>query len=170
MSLDAAFLRGVGDLSGPVGLGDLSGSYAGSAAETVPAAQMRPLLFSEVPPHLNSMLLPRVGADGVMTSFLSPFGDSELTMQEIAEKAHQLQQRIDENAEREKAELRHAAEQKQEEVERHAADLVRHAASSIEAYKESQLQMAERQKAQRQAGARQQAEHAKRLIDQQAQD
>eukprot|EP00440_Ansanella_granifera_P025719 gb/GFBE01027928.1/.p1 GENE.gb/GFBE01027928.1/~~gb/GFBE01027928.1/.p1 ORF type:complete len:193 (+),score=47.53 gb/GFBE01027928.1/:1-579(+) len=102
------------------------------------------------------------------TSFLSPFVNSDLSLQEIADKAHQLQQKIDEHAEREKASLRAAAEQKHDEVERHAADLARHAASSIEAYKESQLQMAERQKAQKQAAIRQQAEQAKRLVDQQA--
>ncbi|CAE8589323.1 unnamed protein product [Polarella glacialis] len=127
-------------------------------------------LFSEMPLHANGLSNGSASAHGgdSRTSFLSPFGDSELSLQEIADKAHQFQQRIDENAEREKANLRAAAEQKHEEVERHAADLARHAAQSIEAYKESQLQMLDRQKAQRQAALRQQAEQAKRLIDQQA--
>lgn len=89
-------------------------------------------------------------------------------MQEIAEKARALQQRMDENAEMEKANLRAAAEQKHLEIERHAAELARHAASSIEAFKNSQLETAEREKQHRQAIVRQQAEQAKRLVDQQA--
>lgn len=101
-------------------------------------------------------------------SFLNLFGDSQLTLQEIADKARQLQQKIDENAEHEKANLRASAEQKHQEIERHAAELARHAAGSIEAYKTTQLQTAERQKAYQQAVVRQQAEQAKRLIDQQA--
>jgi len=102
------------------------------------------------------------------SSFLNLFGESELSLQEIADRAHQLQQKIDENAEQEKANLRSAAEQKQQEIERHASELSRHAASSIEAYKSAQLQTAERQKAYQQAVVRQQAEQAKRMIDQQA--
>lgn len=102
-------------------------------------------------------------------SFLNLFGgDSQLSLQEIADKAHQLQQKIDQNAEQEKASLRAAAEQKHQEIERHAAELSRHAASSIEAHKTAQIQGAERQKAYQQAIVRQQAEQAKRLIDQQA--
>lgn len=101
-------------------------------------------------------------------SFLSLFGSADLSLQEIADKTHQLQHKIDENAEQEKANLRTAAEQKHLEIERHAAELARHAASSIEAYKTVQLQTAERQKAYQQAVVRQQAEQAKRLIDQQA--
>lgn len=101
-------------------------------------------------------------------SFLSLFGSADLSLQEIADKAHQLQHKIDENAEQEKASLRTAAEQKHLEIERHAAELARHAASSIEAYKTVQLQTAERQKAYQQAVVRQQADQAKRLIDQQA--
>merc|ERR1719450_1172961 len=57
---------------------------------------------------------------------------------------------------------------KHQEIEKHAAELARHANSSIEAYKTSQLQTAERQKTYQQAVVRQQAEQAKRLIDQQA--
>lgn len=91
-----------------------------------------------------------------------------MSLQEIADKAHQLQSRIDENAEKEKANLRASAEQKHLEIERHAAELARTAASSIEAYKAAQLQTAERQKAYQQAVVRQQAEQAKRLVDQQA--
>mmetsp|Transcript_13820 Transcript_13820/g.48810 ORF Transcript_13820/g.48810 Transcript_13820/m.48810 type:complete len:334 (-) Transcript_13820:26-1027(-) len=102
------------------------------------------------------------------SSFLNLFGDSQLSLQEIADKARQLQQKIDENAEQEKANLRAAAEQKHQEIERHAAELSRHAASSIEAYKTTQLQASERQKSYHQAVVRQQAEQAKRLIDQQA--
>lgn len=105
---------------------------------------------------------------GPSASFLSLFGSADLSLQEIADKAHQLQHKIDENAEREKASLRTAAEQKHLEIERHAAELARHAASSIEAYKTVQLQTAERQKAYQQAVVRQQAEQAKKLIDQQA--
>mmetsp|Transcript_66318 Transcript_66318/g.104908 ORF Transcript_66318/g.104908 Transcript_66318/m.104908 type:complete len:301 (+) Transcript_66318:108-1010(+) len=101
-------------------------------------------------------------------SFLTLFGGGESSLQEIADKCHQLQQKIDENAELEKANLRTAAEQKHLEIERHAAELARHAANSIEAYKTVQLQTAERQKAYQQAVVRQQAEQAKRLIDQQA--
>lgn len=101
-------------------------------------------------------------------SFLTLFGGTDSSLQEIADKAHQLQQKIDENAEQEKANLRTAAEQKHLEIERHAAELSRHAANSIEAYKTVQLQTAERQKAYQQAVVRQQAEQAKRLIDQQA--
>lgn len=101
-------------------------------------------------------------------NFLSLFGSADLSLQEIADKAQQLQQKMDENAEHEKASLRAAAEQKYLEIERHAAELTRHAASSIEAYKTSQLQAAERQKAYEQAVVRQQAEQAKHLIDQQA--
>eukprot|EP00927_Polykrikos_kofoidii_P062080 TRINITY_DN56906_c0_g1_i1.p1 TRINITY_DN56906_c0_g1~~TRINITY_DN56906_c0_g1_i1.p1 ORF type:complete len:423 (-),score=66.82 TRINITY_DN56906_c0_g1_i1:109-1377(-) len=104
----------------------------------------------------------------VGTSFLNLFGDSELSLQEIADRAHQFQQKIDENAEQEKATLRSLAEQKHLEIERHSLELSRHAASSIEAYKTAQLQTAERQKAFQQAVVRQQAEQAKRLIDQQA--
>merc|ERR1719480_161599 len=98
-------------------------------------------------------------------SFLNLFGESQLTLQDIAEKAHQLQQKIDENAEQEKANLRALAEQRHQEIERHAAELARHAVSSIEAYKESQLQTAERNKAYQQAMARQQADQAKRVVD-----
>merc|ERR1719188_1382293 len=83
---------------------------------------------------------------GPNSQFLSLFGGSDLTLQEIADKAHQLQNKIDENAEQEKANLRASAEQKHLEIERHAAELSRHAASSIEAYKSAQLQTAERQK------------------------
>jgi len=101
-------------------------------------------------------------------SFLTLSGGGERSLQDIADKAHQLQQKIDENAELEKANLRTAAEQKHLEIERHAAELARHAANSIEAYKTVQLQTAERQKAYQQAVVRQQAEQAKRLIDQQA--
>lgn len=101
-------------------------------------------------------------------NFLNLFGDSRLTLQEIAEKAQHLQRKIDENAEQEKAALRAAAEQKHQEIEKHAAELTKHAGSSIDAYKTSQLQAAERQKAYQQAVVRQQAEQAKRLIDQQA--
>lgn len=111
---------------------------------------------------------PRGPVAGQSPSFLSLFGSADCSLQEIADKAHQLQQKIDENAEHEKASLRTAAEQKHLEIERHAAELARHAASSIEAYKVVQLQTAERQKAYQQAVVRQQAEQAKRLIDQQA--
>lgn len=113
-------------------------------------------------------VFPRGPTAGPTSSFLSLFGSADLSLQEIADKAHQLQHKIDENAEQEKASLRTAAEQKHLEIERHAAELARHAASSIEAYKTVQLQTAERQKAYQQAVVRQQAEQAKRLIDQQA--
>merc|ERR1711862_650131 len=89
-------------------------------------------------------------------------------MGEIADRAHQLQQKIDENCEQEKQNLRASAETKHLEIERHAAELARHAASSIEAYKAAQLQTAERQKSYQQAVVKQQAEQARRLIDQQA--
>lgn len=112
-------------------------------------------------------VVPRPSA-GLGASFPSMFGGSDMSLQEIADKAHQLQQRIDENAEQEKASLRAAAETKHLEIERHAAELARTAAQSIEAYKASQLQTAERQKAYQQALVRQQAEQAKRLVDQQA--
>lgn len=102
------------------------------------------------------------------SSFLNLFGETQLSLQDIADKARQLQQKIDENAEQEKANLRAATEQKHQEIEKHAAELARHANSSIEAYKTAQLQTAERQKAYQQAVVRQQAEQAKRLIDQQA--
>lgn len=111
---------------------------------------------------------PQAGPGQNSQSFLSLFGSADLSLQEIADKAHQLQHKIDENAEQEKASLRTAAEQKHLEIERHAAELARHAASSIEAYKTVQLQTAERQKAYQQAVVRQQAEQAKKLIDQQA--
>jgi len=111
---------------------------------------------------------PRGPNAGPSPSFLSLFGSADLSLQEIADKAHQLQHKLDENAEQEKSSLRTAAEQKHLEIERHAAELARHAASSIEAYKTVQLQTAERQKAYQQAVVRQQAEQAKRLIDQQA--
>lgn len=113
-------------------------------------------------------VFPRGPTAGPSQSFLSLFGSADLSLQEIADKAHQLQHKIDENAEQEKASLRTSAEQKHLEIERHAAELARHAASSIEAYKTVQLQTAERQKAYQQAVVRQQAEQAKRLIDQQA--
>lgn len=102
------------------------------------------------------------------SSLLNLFGDADLSLQEIADRAQQLQQRIDENAEQEKATLRAAAEQKHLEIERHAAELSRHAASSIEAYKSAQLQAAERQKAHDQAVVRKQADQARRLVDWQA--
>jgi len=101
-------------------------------------------------------------------SFLNLFGNSDLSLQEIADKTHQLQQKIDENAEQEKAKLRESVDQKYREVEHHAAELTKHAASSIEAYKTAQLQTADREKAYQQAVVRQQAEQAKRIIDQQA--
>lgn len=109
--------------------------------------------------HLNPQGLP---------AFLGIFGAADQTVQDIADKAQQLQQRIDENAEQEKAGLRTATEQKHQEIERHASELSKHAAQSIESYKASQLETAERQKAYQQAVAKQQADHAKRLIDQQA--
>lgn len=111
---------------------------------------------------------PRGPTAGPSQSFLSLFGSADLSLQEIADKAHQLQHKIDENAEQEKASLRTAAEQKHLEIERHAAELTRHAASSIEAYRTVQLQTAERQKSYQQAVVRQQADQAKKLIDQQA--
>merc|ERR1740121_2019959 len=114
------------------------------------------------------MFAPPGAAPG--TSFLNLFGagDSQLSLQEIADKAHQLQLKLDENAEQEKEGLRAAAEQKRQEIERHAAELARHAAASIEAHKVAQIQNADRQKAYQQSMVRQQAEQAKRLIDQQA--
>jgi len=151
--------------------------YPGVAATAYPGAASPPAAggytSSSVPPpfpsgtpHSPFHVPPGGLAPGA--SFLNLFGDSQLTLQEIADKARQLQQKIDENAEHEKANLRAAAEQKHQEIERHAAELARHAAGSIEAYKTTQLQTAERQKAYQQAVVRQQAEQAKRLIDQQA--
>lgn len=102
-------------------------------------------------------------------SFLNLFGgDGQLSFQDIADKASQLQQRVEENAEHEKASLRAMAEEKHREIERQAADLNRHALSSIEAYKEQQLQTVERNKEYQKALVRQQTDQSKRIIDQQA--
>eukprot|EP00928_Gymnodinium_smaydae_P048086 TRINITY_DN32124_c0_g1_i1.p1 TRINITY_DN32124_c0_g1~~TRINITY_DN32124_c0_g1_i1.p1 ORF type:complete len:271 (-),score=43.28 TRINITY_DN32124_c0_g1_i1:267-1079(-) len=142
----------------------VGGFEAGGA---VPSGAYSPLPGGAPTPY-PAGLAPPSNAGNPPSSFLSLFGDSQLSMQEIADRAHELQQRIDENAEREKASLRAAAEQKHLEIERHAAELARHAASSIEAYKSAQLQTAERQKTYQQAVIRQQADQAKRMIDQQA--
>eukprot|EP00746_Dinoflagellata_sp_MGD_P014724 gnl/MRDRNA2_/MRDRNA2_132418_c0_seq1.p1 gnl/MRDRNA2_/MRDRNA2_132418_c0~~gnl/MRDRNA2_/MRDRNA2_132418_c0_seq1.p1 ORF type:complete len:325 (-),score=95.98 gnl/MRDRNA2_/MRDRNA2_132418_c0_seq1:11-895(-) len=109
-----------------------------------------------------------VAAPGGQAYFPSLFGGSEMSLQEISAKAHQLQQKIDENAEQEKATLRGATENRHREIESQASELSRHAASSIEAYKTQQMQNCERQKDYQQAVLRQQAEQAKRLVDQQA--
>lgn len=114
------------------------------------------------------LALPTAPQQGLGGSFPNMFGNSDMSLQDIADKAHQLQQKIDENAEQEKATLRASAEAKHVEIERHAAELARTAASSIEAYKTAQLQTAERQKAYQQAIIRQQTEQAKRLVDQQS--
>lgn len=108
-----------------------------------------------------------MGTGGV-PNFLAVFGAAEQSLYEIANKAQDLQQRIDDNAEQEKASLRAATEQKHQEIERHANELARHAANSIESYKATQLQTAERQKDYHVAVAKQQAEHAKKIIEQQA--
>mmetsp|Transcript_2331 Transcript_2331/g.5547 ORF Transcript_2331/g.5547 Transcript_2331/m.5547 type:complete len:213 (+) Transcript_2331:41-679(+) len=122
-------------------------SSGGSASSQLPAAQQSQL--------------PQLPAWGQ-----TPFSDPHLTLEEIADQANALQQQIDENAGREKAELRAAMEAKHREVDQHSQVILRHAVQSIEARKASQLQLAERQRAQKEAAIRHEAEESKRLIDQ----
>jgi len=91
-----------------------------------------------------------------------------MSLHEIADEAQRLQQKIDENAEVERANTRLIAQQKHGEIRRQASMLKHHALQSIETHKEAQLKAAEREKAFHQEVIRQQAERAKQLIDQQA--
>ncbi|CAE7228365.1 unnamed protein product [Symbiodinium pilosum] len=98
-----------------------------------------------------------------------PFSDPNLTLQEIADKANALQQQIDENAGRQKAELRAAMEAKHREVDQHSQAVLRHTVQSIEARKASQLQLIERQRAQEEAAIRSKGAEAKQRVDLEAQ-
>ncbi|CAE7895586.1 unnamed protein product, partial [Symbiodinium microadriaticum] len=140
MERPATSLQSLPSVSGSAWTSSAAGSF-------VPAPVPLQQHFSQQPPYAG------------------PFSDPNLTLQEIADKANALQQQIDENAGRQKAELRSAMEARHREVEQHAQSILRHAVQSIEARKASQLQLIERQRAQEEAATRQDASEAKKLID-----
>jgi len=109
--------------------------------------------------------MPYAGANSIYSSSCR---EAHSSLHEIADKTQRLQERIDENAEVERANTRSIAQQRQIEIQRQAAMLKHHTMQSIETYKEAQLKAAEQEKAFHQEVVRQQAERAKQLIDQQA--
>mmetsp|Transcript_14193 Transcript_14193/g.32252 ORF Transcript_14193/g.32252 Transcript_14193/m.32252 type:complete len:251 (-) Transcript_14193:23-775(-) len=95
--------------------------------------------------------------------------EPDMSMQEIANRAQALQQRIDDNSEREKITLRTTAENRAKDIEKHASEMMRNASNQIEQYKQQAVQAAERYRDEMEQQLRQQAEQASKMVDQQAQ-